>query len=95
MMEETKTHSEKDIVKFYRSIKEDYAYDDDVMNDEDELVHRIKEVIHKRLSAADRTLLLLYAEAKSYRKLAEVMGVSHATIRTQVKRIQDIIKSEI
>lgn len=93
-MEKTR-YSEQDIVKFYRNIREDYAFNDDIFNDDDERVRNIKEVVQERLTASDRTLIILYAETQSYRKLAKVMGVSHATIRTQVKRIQDIIKKEI
>ena len=35
----------KEIIRDFRDIKEDYVFDPDIMNMEDERVHRIKEII--------------------------------------------------
>lgn len=82
------------VVETYRLIKEEYAYNPDIMCKEDERVARLKKIIDTKLSVVDKTIILLYADLQSLRKLGQVMGVSHATIRTEVQRIKDIIMTE-
>lgn len=85
---------EKEAVKEYRDIATDYAWNPDIMCEEDERVNRIKEIIDTRLSAADKTIILLYADCQSYRKLGTRLGVSHMTIRKECLRIKKIILEE-
>ena len=42
----------------------------------------------------DRILILLYVDCKSYRKLGERMGLSHATVGHEIKRIKKYILDE-
>lgn len=86
--------TEMEAVAEFRKIKEDYAFNPDIMNDEDERVSRIKEIIDTKLSLADKTIILLYADCQSYRKLGKRMGVSHMTIRRDCQRIKRIILNE-
>ena len=86
--------TEKELVKEYREIKEDYAWNPDIFSKDDERVARVKEIINKRLSVVDKTIILLYVDCQSYRKLGKRMGVSHMTIRREVQRIKKIILSE-
>lgn len=78
----------------FRKIKEDYAWNSDIMCEEDERSSRVKEIIDTKLSLADKTVILLYAEYQSYRKLGQRLGVSHMTIFDEVKRIKQIIITE-
>lgn len=82
------------IVKDFRDIKEDYVYDADIMSKEDERVARVKEIINTKLSLVDKTIILLYVDCQSYRKLGKRMGLSHMTIRREVQRIKTIILTE-
>lgn len=82
------------VVETYRLIKEEYAYNPDIMCKDDERVAKLKKIIDTKLSVVDKTIILLYADLQSLRKLGQVMGVSHATIRTEVQRIKDIIMTE-
>lgn len=82
------------VVETYRLIKEEYAYNPDIMCKDDEGVAKLKKIIDTKLSVVDKTIILLYADLQSLRKLGQVMGVSHATIRTEVQRIKDIIMTE-
>lgn len=82
------------VVETYRLIKEEYAYNPDTMCKDDERVAKLKKIIDTKLSVVDKTIILLYADLQSLRKLGQVMGVSHATIRTEVQRIKDIIMTE-
>ena len=84
----------KDIIRDFKDIKEDYVFDADIMNMEDERVHRIKEIINTRLSLVDKTLILLYVDCQSFRKLGERLGLSHMTCRKEIIRIKNIILNE-
>lgn len=86
--------TENQVVTEFRKIKEDYVHNPDIMNDEDERSSRIKEIIDTKLSLADKTIILLYVDCMSYRKLGKRLGVSHMTIRRDVLRIKNIILKE-
>lgn len=82
------------VVDEYRAVKQEYAFDPDVFNQDDERTRKIKEIISTRLSVPDRTYILLYAEYQSYRKLGEQLGLSHMTVRREILRIRKIILDE-
>lgn len=82
------------VVEEYRAVKQEYAFDPSIFNVDDDRVSRIKEIISSRLSVPDRTLILLYAEYQSYRKLGEQLGLSHMTVRREILRIRKIILDE-
>ncbi len=82
------------VVDDYRAIKQEYAFDPGPFNGDENRVRRIKEIISTRLSVPDRTLILLYAEYQSYRKLGEQLGLSHMTVRREILRIRKIILDE-
>lgn len=75
----------------FKDIKADYAFDPDIMNDEDERISRVKEIIDTKLSLADKTIILLYVDCQSYRKLGQRLGVSHTTVRRECQRIRRTI----
>lgn len=85
---------ENKVVREFRKIKEDYAFDPDIMNDEDERTSKVKEIIDTKLSLEDKTIILLYVDCQSLRKLGNRLGVSHMTIRRDVQRIKQIILNE-
>ena len=85
---------ENEVVKEYRQIKEDYKFNPDIMCQDDPRVSRIKEIIDTKLSLADKTIILLYIDCQSYRKLGARLGVSHMTLRREVMRIKKIILEE-
>lgn len=86
--------TENELVAEYRRIRGDYAYDPDIMNADDERVARIKEIIDTKLSTEDKTMLLLYVDCMSYRKLGEKMKLSHMTVYKEIRRIKGIILKE-
>lgn len=85
---------ENEVVKEYRQIKEDYKFNPDIMCPDDPRVARIKEIIDTKLSQVDKTIILLYCDCLSYRKLGKKMHLSHMTIRREVIRIKKIILEE-
>lgn len=86
--------TEREVVSEYRKIRQDYTYNPDIMNEEDERLTRLKKIIEEKLSLADKTIILLYVDCQSYRKLGKRLGVSHMTIRREVQRIKNIILKE-
>lgn len=83
-----------EVIAEFRKIKQDYIYDPDIMCEDDPRFSRIKEIIDTKLSLADKTIILLYVDCQSYRKLGVRLGVSHMTIRREVQRIKKIILEE-
>lgn len=82
-------------VKTYREIRKDYLFDGSIFCDDEEKVRRAKWVVEHRLSQADRTIILLYAEIGSYRKLGQRLGLSHTTVKNEVHRIRKIIMENL
>ena len=66
----------------------DYRFDGDVFNADDERVRRIKFVMDKYLTEADRRIMIYYAECGSIRDTAARMGVSRATMGNTIQRIR-------
>jgi hypothetical protein len=86
--------NENEVVKEYRQIKSDYRYDPDIMCPDDSKVAKVKEIIDTKLSQVDKTIILLYADCQSYRKLGKKMRLSHMTVRRECMRIKKIILEE-
>lgn len=86
--------TDNNIIKDYKEIKEDYRFDSDIFNMEDERVSAIKEIINTKLSVVDKTIILLYIDCQSYRKLGKRFKLSHMTCRREVLRIKRIILDE-
>ena len=85
---------ENEVVKEYRQIKEDYKFNPDIMCTDDPRVSRIKEIIDTKLSQVDKTIILMYADCQSYRKLGRKMNLSHMTVRRECMIIKKIILEE-
>ena len=86
--------TEREVVSEFRKIRQDYTYNPDIMNEEDERLTRVKKIIDQKLSLADKTIILLYVDCQSYRKVGKRLGVSHMTLRREVQRIKNIILKE-
>ena len=86
--------TEREVVSEFRKIRQDYTYNPDIMNEEDERLTMVKKIIDTKLSLADKTIILLYVDCQSYRKLGARLGVSHMTLRREVQRIKNIILKE-
>lgn len=65
----------------------------DIQDGDDERL-RLKNAI-KGLTATDRMTLCYYAELRSYRKMAEVLGASATTWRREMKKIRNLIKTKL
>lgn len=83
-----------EVVKEYKQIREEYRWDASIFNPDEPRVARLKEIIQNNLSQADRTILLLYVDCQSYRKLGKKLNLSHMTCRREVMRIKRIVLQE-
>lgn len=79
------------IVRDFRAIRADYAPDESIFDTDPDKVRRVKWIVEHRLDAAERALILLYAETGSLRKLGARLGVSYGSVKT----ILDPIKEKI
>lgn len=78
-------------VRKYKDIKADYTFDPSIFNDEPERIRRVKEIIANDLTPVEQTIILLYTDCQSYRKLGARLGLSHMTVRREVLRIRQKI----
>jgi len=83
-----------EVVKEFRQIKQEYAFNPDIMCQDDPRVARLKEIIDTKLSQVDKTIILLYVDCQSYRKLGKKFNMSHMTLRREVMRIKKLILEE-
>lgn len=94
MTPDTTTQDARQMVRDYKEIRRDYAFDPDIFNAEDERARRVKWIIDHRLSQVDKTIILLYADCASCRKLGARLRVSYVTAMREVNRIKAIIADE-
>lgn len=85
---------EEELARDYKTIREDYRYDDSIFSEEQERVARLKWIIDNRLTEVERIIILLYTECQSYRKLGEKLTLSHQTCAKEVRRIKAKILEE-
>lgn len=74
---------------------EDYKPSTDIFNDDDEKVHRIKEIVFDVLSETDRRILILYAEMQSMRDVAKKLNVSASTVYLKIQEIRKIVTDNL
>lgn len=79
---------EEQVARDYKTISEDYTWDGSIFSEEPDRVALLKYIINERLNQVDRTIIILYADCQSYRKLGKRLGLSHTTMRTEVQRIK-------
>ena len=78
----------------FKDIEADYKFDPSIFTVDEERVASIKYIIDNKLNRVDKTLILIYADCLSFRKMGKRLGFSHTTMRCEVKRIKAIILDE-
>jgi len=76
------------------SIRKDYEYDASIFSEEPTKTAALKWIIAKKLNDVDRTLILLYTDCLSYRKLGKRLHLSHTTVAGEIRRIKKHILEE-
>lgn len=78
-----------------KEILEDYQPSDDIFNEEDELIDKLKHIIYLKLNEVDKRIILMYAELKSLRKLGLELGISVSSAWLKINEIRDKIYKEL
>ena len=78
----------------FKDIEADYRFDPSIFTEDGEREAALKYIINNKLSRVDKTLILIYADCMSYRKMGQRLGFSHTTMRNEVKRIKGLILEE-
>ena len=78
----------------FKDIEADYKFDPSIFTVDEERVASIKYIIDNKLNRVDKTLILLYADCQSFRKMGQRLGFSHTTLRMEIMRIRKIILDE-
>ena len=86
--------TERVVMNEFKALKKEYAYSDDIFTEDDNKISLLKYIIKNKLNQVDQTIILLYADYQSYRKLGKRFGMSHMTIRKEVMRIKNLIIQE-
>lgn len=86
--------TEKEIVREFKDLAPDYAYDPSIFSREDARVAKLKWIIENKLTQAERIIILEYTDYQSYRKLGRKLGLSHTCVFNEVRRIKEKIKGE-
>ena len=81
---------EREVIREYREIRQDYAPDLSIFNEEPDKVRRVKEIIAS-LPEVDRVLFLTYTDCGSLRKLAKRLSISYVTLQKEISRIRHTI----
>ena len=84
----------REAVRDYKTIREDYRFDGSLFAAEPDKVARVKWVLDHRLSEVDRTLIILYCDCLSTRKLGKRLGISHSLVAKEIRRIRETILEE-
>jgi len=72
------------------AIAEDAEYENEIEKNRQLLYRLIGE-----LKELDRMLILLFLEAKSYKEIAEIAGITETNVATRINRIKEKLKQQI
>lgn len=73
---------------------EDFAFNDDVLDEDSEKIRKIKWIIDNKLSIGEKEIFLLYTHNNSnYHKTAKLLNCSVTTARNKVLQIRKKILS--
>ena len=78
----------------FKDIEAEYTFDPSIFTEDEGRVAAVKWIIDNKLNRVDKTLILLYADCLSFRKLGKRMGFSQTTMCVEIKRIKAIILEE-
>ena len=72
------------------AVAEDTEYENEAEKNRQLLYRLIGE-----LKELDRMLILLFLEAKSYKEIAEIAGITETNVATRINRIKEKLKQQI
>lgn len=78
-----------------KALLAEYRGREDAMFETDDLMLSIRRVVYDRLETPERNVFLLHADGISFRRLAEVMGVSKSAVYKYFARVRRKIIHEL
>ena len=93
MMSDTSTNAVQPYPS-WKPYKEDFAYNDNIWDEDSEKIRKIKWIIDNKLSIGEKEIFLLYTHNNSnYHKTAKLLNCSVTTARNKIMIIRAKIKS--
>ena len=84
----TKSNQEQPFPE-WKPYPEDFSYSDDIFNEDEEQIIRIKWIVDNKLSIGEKEIFLLYTHNDSnYHKVARILGCSVTTARNKIIQIR-------
>ena len=78
----------------WKTYEEDFAYNDDLFCEDDELISRLKYIIDHHLSVGEKSIFLIHTHnGSNYHKTSRILGCSVTTARNRVIQIRNKILS--
>ena len=69
-------------------------FQENPFSDEKEQNLKLLQQFISELKELDKALMLLYLEEKSYKEIAEIIGISETNVATKIGRIKNILKQQ-
>ena len=60
-------------------------------NDQEENINRLQAFIYD-LKELERALMILYLESKTYREIADILGITETNVATRISRVKEKLK---
>ena len=79
------TNKQQDMINLLNEISENEKYSGGI--------DYFKQFINE-LKELDRALMILYLEERSYKEIAEVLGITETNVATKINRIKDKLKQK-
>jgi len=81
--------------KYFSPISEPLLELEDVGNtNESEQTYSLLHQFILELKELDKALMLLYLEEKSYKEIAEIIGISESNVGTKISRLKNTLKEK-
>jgi len=92
-----KSKSATALVSLKENLKdiEDNDYENADYENEYEKTRKSLQKSINELKELDRALIILFLEAKSYKEIAEILGITETNVATKISRIKDKLKQKI
>lgn len=79
----------------FKTAAPDYLYNGDVFNEDSQEIRCLKWILTHRLTRAQRTIIIMYAECGSFATLGKALHVSKTCARKQFNLAREAVFNEI
>lgn len=83
----------RQITDSYTVVRNDLLHDSGIFSEEQERTRLLRSYIKQALTQAEQTIILLYAECGSSRKVAAILNIPRTTMQREITRIKNKIKN--